>query len=127
MNQYSKTVAKSIDMSPNKLEMKGRYYTTQPTYLGRIGSQLSKTVEVKIKEQEQTTFDRENASGAYQNNGPNIQDQAAKNSQLLDQIQALVNQCNANISRMDEKANNAKLGVVPQPEKASTESRIDTV
>ena len=126
MNQHSKTVAKSIDMSPNKLEMK-RYNTTQPTYLGRIGSQLSKTVEVKIKEQEQTTFERENASAAYQNNGPNIQDQAAKNSQLLDQIQALVNQCNANISRMDEKANNAKLGVVPQPEKASIESRIDTV
>ena len=47
MNQYSKTVAKSIDMSPNKLEMKGRYYTTQPTYLGRIGSYQSKKIEVR--------------------------------------------------------------------------------
>ena len=109
MKQLSKTDTKSKDMSPNKLEMTGRYSSAQPTYLGRIGSNQSKTVEMRdSKEQNQTTFDRDNATAAYQNKDPITQDQAATNYQLLEQIQALVEKCNANITRIDEKANNAK-------------------
>ena len=47
MKQLSRSDAKSKDMSPKKLETTGRYSTAQPTYLGRIGSNQPKTVQMK--------------------------------------------------------------------------------